>query len=157
MQPIKDLVARLVEAGGSDLYLKAGAPPSMRVHGSVQVMDGLPPLSPADTEAAANELLRASRLEHLRTRGDAETAISYPGLGRYRVNVYRQRGVIGVVARRVLTKIPRIQDLDLQPFVQDLAEEPRGMLLFIGPSGVGAPSPLAAVSGHYYMYWQRIL
>ena len=147
MQPFQELVAHLVEAHGSDLYLKSGSPPAIRVHGEVVLLD-LPQLTPEDTQEAAKELLSPARLETLRTRGDAETAITYPGMGRYRINVYRQRGVVGVVARRVITVVPQLDDLGLPPVVAELASELRGIVLVTGPSGVGKTTTIAAMIGH---------
>jgi twitching motility protein PilT len=144
---IRDLIALLVESSGSDLYLKVGVPPAIRADGELKRAN-LPPLTEEDTKRLAFELLPPRLRETLAQNGDAEMAASFQGLGRFRVNVYSQRALTGVVIRRVITKIPDLRQLGLPPVVTTLAEERRGMILVTGPSGTGKTTTIAAIIGH---------
>jgi twitching motility protein PilT len=144
---IRDLIALLVESGGSDLYLKVGVPPTIRADGELKRAN-FPPLTEEDTKRLAFELLPPRMREALAQHGDAEMAASFEGLGRFRVNVYSQRALTGVVIRRVITKIPDLRQLGLPPVVTTLAQERRGMILVTGPSGTGKTTTIAAIIGH---------
>jgi twitching motility protein PilT len=144
---IEDLVVRLVDAGGSDLYLKVGVPPAIRAHGELMPTD-LPLLTADDTERLARQVLPPVKMDVLARTGDTEAARSFDGLGRYRINAYSQRGMIGLVLRRVVTTIPSFRALGLPPVVRALAEEVRGLILVTGPSGTGKTTTIASIIGH---------
>jgi twitching motility protein PilT len=144
---ILELITMLVESEGSDLYLKVGIPPAIRSNGELRPTD-LPPLIEEDTKRFALELLPTHKRDELEKHGDAEIAASFDGLGRFRINAYSQRGMTGVVIRRVITSIPDIPDLDLPQVVTNLAEERRGLILVTGPSGTGKTTTIAAMIGH---------
>src|SRR5437667_1061933 len=133
---ILDLITMLVESEGSDLYLKVGVPPTIRSNGELRPTD-LPPLTEEDTKQLAVELMPPHKREEMDRHGDAEMAASFDGLGRFRINVFSQRGMTGVVIRQVITRIPAIPELDLPQVVTNLAEERRGLVLVTGPSGTG--------------------
>jgi twitching motility protein PilT len=142
-----DLIRALVESEGSDLYVKVGVPPTIRSNGELEPTD-FPALTEEDTRRLAMEVLTEHKRLELDRHGDAELAASFDGLGRFRVNAYSQRGMIGVVIRRVITAIPEIQELGLPPVVTNLAEERRGLVLVTGPSGTGKTTTIAAMIGH---------
>jgi twitching motility protein PilT len=144
---ILDLIALLAESEGSDLYLKVGMPPTIRSNGELMPTD-LPLLTDEDTKRLAVELMPTHKRDELDRHGDAEMAASFDGLGRFRINVYSQRGMTGVVIRQVITRIPDIPDLDLPQVVTNLAEERRGLILVTGPSGTGKTTTIAAMIGH---------
>jgi twitching motility protein PilT len=144
---IEDLLRELIESEGSDLHLKVGMPPIVRIHGELQHLDGAF-LTDDDTAAFAVELLPPVKLEQLDETGDAEVARTIEGLGRFRVNVYSQRGARGLVLRRIITAIPTIEELHLPPVVAGLAEERRGLILLTGPAGTGKTTTIAAMIGH---------
>jgi twitching motility protein PilT len=148
VQSVNEYLQLLVEAGGSDLHLKAGGPAFVRVDGDLKPVTRLPPVSPGDTERMADEMmddrLRAAFEEHR----EADFAYSIPGVGRFRINVFRQRGSVGVVARRVLPSSPDFAGLGLPPAVRKLAEEHRGLVLVTGPTGSGKTTTTAAMLGH---------
>jgi twitching motility protein PilT len=148
VQSINEYLQLLVEAGGSDLHLKAGGPAFVRVDGDLKPVTRLPPVSPGDTERMADEMmddrLRAAFDEHR----EADFAYSIPGVGRFRINVFRQRGSVGVVARRVLPSSPDFSALGLPPAVRKLAEEHRGLVLVTGPTGSGKTTTTAAMISH---------
>jgi twitching motility protein PilT len=144
---ILDLITMLVEAEGSDLYLKVGVPPTIRHNGELRPTD-LPPLTGDDTRRLALEVMPTHKRDELDRHGDAEMAASFDGLGRFRINVYSQRSMTGVVIRQVITRIPDIPELDLPQVVTNLAEERRGLILVTGPSGTGKTTTIAAMIGH---------
>jgi twitching motility protein PilT len=144
---IIDLITMLVESDGSDMYLKVGMPATIRSNGELRPTE-LPPLTEEDTKRLAVELMPPHKREEMDRHGDAEMAASFSGLGRFRINVYSQRGMTGVVIRQVITRIPTIPELDLPQIVTNLAEERRGLVLVTGPSGTGKTTTIAAMIGH---------
>lgn len=144
---LEALISRLGDAGGSDLYLKVGSPPAMRVHGEIRRLR-MPAMTAADTEAMAREVLPFRKWDVLSEEGDAEAGVSFDGIGRFRINVYRQRGVTGLVLRRVATAVPDIEELGLPEIVRQLANETRGLILVTGPSGTGKTTTIASMIRH---------
>jgi len=147
MMKIESLLGHLLDVGGSDLHLKVGVPPLVRSQGELVQLE-LPRLSADDTLAIAEELLPPDKFARLHVDGDAEIARSFTGLGRYRINVYIQRRVVGLVFRIVASQIPTVEELSLPPVVQSLAEERRGLILVTGPAGTGKTTTIAAMIGH---------
>jgi twitching motility protein PilT len=144
---IESLLKRVVDSGGSDLHLKVGLPPLIRIHGELTPLD-LPPLGLEDTRTIADLLLPADKRAQLSDAGDAEVARSFEGLGRYRINAYLQRGMVGMVLRIVTGQVPTIEELGLPPVVRSLAEETRGLILVTGPAGTGKTTTIAAMIAH---------
>jgi twitching motility protein PilT len=136
----------MVEAGASDLHLKVGLPPIMRVDGGLQ-RTPFEPLTPADTEAAVSQLLPESKAEEFRRINEADVGYTAEGMGRFRVNAFRQRGVVGVAIRRVRSDIPTFEELLLPPAAVTLASEFRGLVLVTGPTGTGKTTTIAAMVG----------
>ena len=147
MSDLKAYLKALVDAGGSDLHLKVGQPPVLRVQGDIKVTK-LPKLSPKDTERIATSIVPASLLGSLETTGGADFAYDATGLGRFRTNVFRQRGLTGIVMRRVLPAPPVLDSLHLPEPVKQLASEPRGLALVTGPTGSGKTTTCAAMLNH---------
>jgi twitching motility protein PilT len=140
---------RLVEANGSDLHLKIGAAPLMRVHGELGPIPDEPPLRPEDTERVVDQILPSE--EHraeFASDGEVDFAYAIAGVGRFRVNAFRQRGTISLVMRSIPTKIKTVDELGLPPVVSDLAEEKRGIILLTGTTGSGKSTTLAAIIDH---------
>ena len=142
-----DLLRYAVEQRGSDLHIKVGAVPQVRVDGHL-IPGPFPVVSPADTERIAAEVLPRLRAEEFESTGESDFAYSLAGLGRFRVNVFRQRGSIGLVLRRVLPGTPSFESLGLPSVVRRLAEEPRGLVLVTGPTGSGKTTTIAAMIDH---------
>ena len=143
---LRDLITMLVESDGSDLYLKAGVPPTIRSNGELWPTDLAPLTEDEAKDLAVAAMPEYKRLE-LERHGDAEIAVSFEGLGRFRINVYSQRAMTGAVIRRVITRIPEIEELGLPPVVTKLADERRGLVLVTGPSGTGKTTTIAAMIG----------
>jgi twitching motility protein PilT len=137
----------MVEAGASDLHMKAGLPPVVRIDGVLQHAP-FDPLTTADTESAAMELLPASKAMEFKETSEADVGYTLPGVGRFRVNVFRQRGNVNLAIRRVRSDIPTFDELNLPAAVEDLAKESRGMILVTGPAGTGKTTTIAAVIGY---------
>ena len=134
---IEDLMSQLVADGGSDLHIKAGGPAYVRVDGELKPVIDLPPLSQGDTERMGNEMMDDRIRARFLEANEADFAYSIPGVGRFRMNIFKQRGSIGAVARRVLPGSQSFESLGLPPSVRKLAEEHRGLVLVTGPTGSG--------------------
>ncbi|HEU4365072.1 MAG TPA: ATPase, T2SS/T4P/T4SS family, partial [Candidatus Krumholzibacteria bacterium] len=140
---IRGFLENMVKLGGSDAHLKVGQPPGVRISGKIQ-RQGDAPLTPADTEAIAREVLTRDQWETFAMNGDIDCAYSVPGLARFRVNAMRQRGSISLVMRFVPEKIPTFDQLGLPEVCRSLATKPRGLVLVTGPTGSGKSTTLAA-------------
>jgi twitching motility protein PilT len=141
------LLAHLADVGGSDLHIKAGSPPRVRVNGELRSAP-FPSLAPVEIDELLRAALPPERWEELERSGEADFSVSLPQLGRFRGNAYRQRSSSAVVFRRVLPYAISVIDLGLPPIVTRLAQEPHGMVLVTGPAGSGKTTTLAAMVDH---------
>ena len=144
---LDDLLRFTMEHRGSDLHLKAGSPPYVRVDGRL-VAAPFDPVTPEDTERITDAVTPPVRAEELRANGETDFALSLPGLGRFRVHVFRQRGSIGLVVRRVLMGMPPFETLGLPSSITRLADELRGLVIVSGPTGSGRTTTAAAMVDH---------
>lgn len=145
---LHQLLGKALAASASDIHLKCGQPPGARVRGDM-VYFRVDRIKPEDTEALAR-LLLAHRPESVdfETLRECDIAYSVPGLGRFRVNVYRQRGTLAIVMRHVPEKIPTLDDLGVPAPAKTLAELDRGLVLVCGAAGNGKSTTLAAMINH---------
>jgi twitching motility protein PilT len=143
---LRELVAR----GGSDLHLKAGSPALFRIDGTlVQADTTADPLLAEETEQALHDLLHdAVKLEEFRSEHEVDFSFEIAGVARFRINAFRQRGVISLVSRAIPHAIRSIDDLALPEVIETLAEEERGMILLTGTTGSGKSTTLAAIIDH---------
>lgn len=142
------LLAKAVAARASDIHLKVGMPPGARVRGEL-VFFRTEPLRAVDTENIARIVIRDPRVrEAIETVREHDCAYAAEGVGRFRVNVYRQRGTLGIVMRAIPTKIPTFEELGAAAPCAYLAERERGLVLVVGAAGNGKSSTLAAMIGH---------
>jgi twitching motility protein PilT len=141
------LLAHLVDVGASDLHLKVPAPPVVRVHGQLRSVPDLPAVTRGDTERILGELLgtQAGRRAEFDRSGEVDFSYSCPGVGRFRVSAFRQRGSISLVLRSVPVSVPALEDLGLPAVVARLADEERGIVLVTGATGSGKSTTLAAM------------
>lgn len=138
----------LTGAEGSDLHVKVGSPPRIRVDGQLRRLSGEPGVTPESAQAMAASIMPAEVGERFAAHHEADFAHSIAGIGRFRVNVFLQRGSVAMVFRRVLQATTTIEALGLPPVVGRLAEEQRGLVLVTGPTGSGKTTTLAAMIGH---------
>jgi twitching motility protein PilT len=137
----------VVERGGSDLHLKAGHPPVIRVNGQLLPVEAVS-LKPQDTEKIARDIMPESVVAGFESTGGADFAHYVQNLGRFRVNVFRQNGVVGIVMRYVLPAPSKFDVLNLPSAVERIASEPRGLILVCGPTGSGKTTTCAAMIDH---------
>jgi twitching motility protein PilT len=142
-----DLLRRAVEAGASDIHLKFGRPPMLRRDGSVTALEGAEELSNSalDGYLRAVTALTPSKYEKFNASGDLDLAYTADGLPRFRVNAFRQRGMISFALRVIPKEVPRFEQLGLPGGIQKLAEEHRGLVLVTGATGSGKTTTLAAI------------
>ncbi len=141
----------LAESGGSDLHCKVGSPPRVRVDGVLRKLQ-VPALRPLDTEHFVREVLRADLIEEFAKTNEADFAYGLDGVGRFRVNVFRQRGSAGLVFRRVSIGAIPLDDLGLPAVLGPLSLEPRGLVLVTGPTGSGKTTTLAGMVDNINMH-----
>ncbi|MFQ5966055.1 MAG: type IV pilus twitching motility protein PilT [Acidimicrobiia bacterium] len=141
---LDDLLKKMVEIGASDLHLKVGSPPVLRIDGELNPTS-LEDLLPDDTEAYAQTILTKRAAADFREDSEADFAFGRSDLGRFRVNVFRQRGSVSLVFRLVTAGGQTFEDLGLPPILAKLSGEPRGLVLVTGPTGSGKTTTLAAV------------
>ena len=145
---ITDLLTTATEAGASDLHLKAGNYPTMRVHGALRSITEDQRLDPAMLEAIGSALIPETLKERFAANHEVDFAHSVRGLGRFRCNVFRQRGTVAVVLRVIAMRVSSIDELELPPILKRVAEEPRGLVLLTGTTGSGKSTTLAALIDH---------
>jgi twitching motility protein PilT len=149
MFEIDAALRQLVDAGGSDLHLKAGAPPLMRVNGSLGPLPGEAELSAQDTERVLDGILPTDgHRAEFADDNEIDFAYAIADLARFRVNAFRQRGAVSLVMRAIPTKIKTADELGLPPVVSELAAESRGIILLTGTTGSGKSTTLAAIIDH---------
>ncbi len=142
---INALLQIAVAAGASDLHLKVGSHPMMRVNGTLAVASEGRRLEREDTEAIAESIFTPEQREKFRVNQEVDLAYSIPGLGRFRCNVFQQRGTVGLVLRVIPTRIRNIDELGLPPVLKRIASEERGLVLVTGTTGSGKSTTLAAM------------
>jgi len=142
---INELLQKAVHSGASDLHLKVGSYPMMRVNGTLTVASEEKRLETIDTDTFAQAVFTPELAEKFRRAPEVDLAYSIPGLGRFRCNVFRQRGTIGLVLRVIPMRIKTIDELGLPPVLKHIAEEERGLVLVTGTTGSGKSTTLAAM------------
>ena len=145
---INDLLKIAAAAGASDLHLKVGSYPMMRINGTLHVATEDKRLDRTDTETMAGVLLTPEHQEKFRRAQEVDLAYSVPGLGRFRCNVFQQRGTVGMVLRVIPTRIRTIDELGLPPVLKRVADETRGLVVVTGTTGSGKSTTLAAMIDH---------
>ncbi|OFW01928.1 MAG: type IV pili twitching motility protein PilT [Acidobacteria bacterium RIFCSPLOWO2_02_FULL_68_18] len=141
---LPELLQKVVEVDGSDLHLATRTPPQIRVHGHLERLDG-PDLTPADTKALTYSVLTDAQKKRFEESLELDFSFGIQGVGRFRCNMFHQRGAVGAVYRLIPEQIRSFQDLGLPPVLATLAEKPRGLILVTGPTGSGKSTTLAAM------------
>lgn len=131
----------------SDIHVTVASPIIMRVDGELHpIMDHV--MKPADTLAFAKQLMNDERYAELMDKGEIDFSFGIPGVSRFRINVYKQRGSIGMAIRIVPSRIPSFEELKLPAVAKEFAGKPQGLLLVTGPTGSGKSTTLAALIDH---------
>ena len=144
---ITELLRHTVEVGASDLHLKAGNVPFVRVDGELSPT-AFGAMSAADTEAAALALMPEHKRREFEATSEADFGHTLAGVGRFRINVFRQRSMVGLAIRRVRSEVPTVAELMLPPVIAELADSARGLVLVTGPTGTGKTTTIASMIGH---------
>ncbi len=141
---IEEILAKAKEAGASDVHITVGIPPKMRVNGALITMQG-DKLAPADTLEIAAQIMNDKQQQRFEENGECDMSFAIPGQGRYRLNVYKQRGSIAMAFRLVDTQVPSAESLGVPQSVIDLYQKKRGLILVTGPTGSGKSTTLASL------------
>lgn len=141
---LTDIVNLGTEKNASDIHISVGIPPTFRIYGEL-VKIGDKPLTPENTKDLTMQVLNDYQRKTLEEKGELDFSYSNPGVGRYRVNAYKQRGSYGMALRIIPMEIPSMELLGLPPIVKDLSKLPRGLILVTGPTGSGKSTTLASM------------
>jgi len=144
---LKAALQRMVREGASDLHLKVGRPPTLRLHGDLVPLS-MPPMRPEELRTLAEHLLPPAQLREFVEMREADFAINVPGIGRFRVNVYQQKGTVAFAMRAIAHAAASIRELNLPAVLEQIALRPRGLVLVTGVTGSGKSTALAAMVHH---------
>lgn len=138
------LLKKAIELNASDLHITVGIPPTMRING-ILIPYGDEKLTSVDTEAYVKEILDEESYNKYSSVGELDLSYSIKGIGRFRVNIFKQRGSDAMALRVVAPQIPTLEDLGMPPVLKDLVHKTRGLILVTGPTGSGKSTTLAAM------------
>jgi twitching motility protein PilT len=145
---IQDLLQDMVRKGASDLHLRSGISPALRLDGNIVLQTGLPSLTPEAMATLCRQAMTLQQWERFERELELDFAYAIEGLARFRVNALVQRGTMGLVIRQIPDTIPSAKKLGLPQVCLDLAAKPRGLVLVTGPTGSGKSTTLAAMIDH---------
>src|SRR5438270_13453006 len=143
----KSVLQHMIQANASDLHLKVGRPPTLRVDGHMVSLD-LPPLRQEDLRSLAEQIMAPKNIKEFSENKESDFALAVPGIGRFRVNAYQQRGTIAYALRTVPFQAKTIAELNLPEVCERIALMPRGLILVTGITGSGKSTALASML-HY--------
>ncbi len=141
------LLKLMVQKDASDLFVTVGFPPSIKIHGKIHPCTKNP-LTPEHARDLVMGVMNQRQLEEFESTHECNFAISASGIGRFRVSAFVQRNNVGMILRRIQTKIPTPEELNLPSIIKELAMTKRGMVIFVGGTGTGKSTSLAAMIGH---------
>src|SRR5258708_33219848 len=146
---IDQLLQMLVDKEASDLHLRVGEPPVMRIHGDLKRLDGFEPLNDADMGDLLYGMMNDERRVRFEQNMELDMSYQVPGLSRFRVNIFRQQGHVGAVLRVIPFNVRTIDELMLPEVTKELCMKPRGLILVTGPTAAGEATSLSATSNHF--------
>ena len=148
VQTLDDLLRIMIDREASDLHIKVGSPPGLRIDGDLLPMEDLPPLTPDDAEQLAMSIMDDNNKRKFAEDKELDFAYTFSDMYRFRVNVFMQRQSMGVVLRLIPVNIQTIGELGLPSILEELALKPRGFIVVTGPTGSGKSTTLAAIVDH---------
>lgn len=155
MNPLQDYLQQMLERGASDLFFKAGGPPCFRIDGTVQMMSDHSSLKPEETLQLAKGIMDERQSAVFEKTHEMDVGLGVKGIGRFRINIFVQRGTVGLVIRHVPKPEFDFEELNLPPAVRDLAQRKRGMVLVTGTTGSGKSTTLAAMINYINSSYSR--
>src|SRR4051812_23478374 len=141
---MSDLLQLVVSEGSSDLHIRVGIPPTIRVHGILHRVEG-PSLDPENTEELMRSITSEDHIQHVRERGGADFGFAFGDMARFRVSVFKEKGNFGMVLRQIPSKLLTMEQIGLPPSCKELLYKPRGLCLVTGPTGSGKTTTLASM------------
>jgi twitching motility protein PilT len=145
---LNDILAVAIQGGASDIHMKAGLPPMFRINGSLVPLKDGKRIAPEEMQRMALSIMNNYQRERFKQFNELDLAYGVPGLGRFRVNVFQQRGTVGIVLRVIPFKVQSIDELSLPPVLKTIGLEERGLVLVTGTTGSGKSTTLAAMIDH---------
>src|SRR5687768_17014620 len=143
----KQTIAQMVQKNASDLLLKVGRPPTVRLNGELHGLE-MPPVKPEDLKLLAEQVMTPRQVKEFAEKKEADFAIGVPGVGRFRTNIYQQRGTLAFAFRAIPYEVKTVRELHLPPVLEEIALKPRGLVLVTGITGSGKSTALAAMINH---------
>src|SRR6266704_1851922 len=143
----KQAITQMVQRNGSDLLLKVGRPATIRVNGELVALD-VAPLKPEELKSLAEQIMTPRQVKEFAEHKEADFAIGVPGVGRFRTNVYQQRGTVAFAFRSIPYEVKTLKELNLPGVLEEIAARPRGLVLVTGVTGSGKSTALAALINH---------
>ncbi len=143
----KQAISQMVQRSGSDLLLKVGRAPTVRLNGELAALD-MQPLKPEDLKLLAEQIMTPRQVKEFAEKKEADFAIGVPGVGRFRTNIYQQRGTLAFAFRAIPYEVKTVRELQLPGVLEEIALRPRGLVLVTGITGSGKSTALAALINH---------
>jgi twitching motility protein PilT len=143
----KQAISQMVQRGASDLLLKVGRPPTVRLNGELQALE-MPPVKPEDLKLLAEQIMTPRQVKEFAEKKEADFAIGVPGVGRFRTNIYQQRGTLAFAFRAIPYEVKTVRELNLPAVLEEIALRPRGLVLVTGVTGSGKSTALASMINH---------
>lgn len=141
---MSDLLQLVVSEGASDLHIRVGVPPTIRVHGILHRVEG-PPCKPEDAEELMRSITSEDHIQHVRERGGADFGFAFGEMARFRVSVFKEKGNFAMVLRQIPSKLLTMEQIGIPPSARELLYKPRGLVLVTGPTGSGKTTTLASM------------
>jgi twitching motility protein PilT len=143
----KQAISQMVQRNASDLLLKVGRPPTVRMNGDLQALE-MPPLKPEDLKLLAEQIMTPRQVKEFAEKKEADFAIGVPGVGRFRTNIYQQRGTLAFAFRAIPYEVKTVRELNLPAVLEEISLRPRGLVLVTGVTGSGKSTALASMINH---------
>src|SRR4249920_4136317 len=144
---MQDLLRRLVEKKGSDLFITSGFPPAIKIDGEIRPQSDRQ-LTPEQSATLVRAIMNDKETREFDSTKECNFAIAPPGIGRFRVSAFVQQGMIGAVLRTINAKIPTLEELELPPILKEVVLSKRGFVILVGGTGSGKSTSLAAMVGY---------